>query len=60
MIRMDYYNLRKNTVGIKIGVENLKKHMNTNLSSLSGNIYKANPTTINLHWLDASFIGFPF
>ena len=34
--------------------------MNTNLSSLSGNIYKANPTTINLYWLGASFVGFPF
>ena len=34
--------------------------MNTNLSSLSGNIYKENPTTINLHWLGASFVGFPF
>ena len=34
--------------------------MNTNLSSLSGNIYKANSTIINLHWLGASFVGFLF
>ena len=43
-----------------MGGGNLRKHMNTNLSLLIGNIFVVKPTAINLHKLGASFVRLPF